>query len=374
MLKTLRITSVIAAVLAAGLFAFPVVFGFRSDENIEQFLASQSVVDEFRQNKGSRAQRGEGQISPLVEQANAFALYLNPPAPVVVKEAPRPPRPPKDPEKAPPPPPPRPPRTTPKFKVVLTSFYEARPEMSLALIDEVGEGRHWVREGTQVGHVTVERIKDGVVTARGGQEIFELAVPIKEEISLLADAAPVSAAVSLPTLPEPTPTVDSSEVAAPAPTPADVAVRKAPAVSSEEAAALVALVDKLKAAQSGTGEGEAASPKGKDDRAALMEQFMSALNAKQSGAENVGSAQEDQKSQAPVDEPVPEPEDARIGREEAKRLGDLGQDLKDGRQGSNRAKLRREQLMKERRERMKRRMEERMKKTEASAEESPPAE
>jgi hypothetical protein len=246
--------------------------------------------------------------------------------------------------------------------------------MSLALIDEVGEGRHWVREGTQVGHVTVERIKDGVVIARGGQETFELAVPMKEEISLLADAAPVSAAVSVPILPEPTSTVDSPEVAAPTPMPADVAVRKAPAVSSEQTAALVALVDKLKAAQSGTGEGEAASPQGQDDRTALMEQFMSALNAKQSRAENVGSDQEDQQDQAPVDEPAPEPEDARIGREEAKELGDLGRELKDGRQGSNRARLRREQLMKERRERMKRRMEERMKKTKASAEENPPAE
>jgi hypothetical protein len=136
----LRITSVIAAVLAAGLFAFPVVFGFRSDENIEQFLVSASVIDEFRQDKGGRVGKGEGQISPLVEQANAFALYLNPPPPPPKKIKPKPIK-----QETPTVevvreiPKPREPK--PKFRVVFTSFYEARPEMSLALIDEVGKGR-----------------------------------------------------------------------------------------------------------------------------------------------------------------------------------------------------------------------------------------
>lgn len=374
MLKTLRITSVIAAVLAAGLFAFPVVFGFRSDEDIEQFLASASVIDEFRRDKGGRAGRGEGQISPLVEQANAFALYLNPPPPPPKKIKPKPIK-----QETPTTvevvreiPKPREPK--PKFTVVFTSFYEARPEMSLALINEAGKGRHLVKEGARVGHVTVERIMDGVVIARGGEKTYELAVPMKEETSLLADAAPVSAAVSVPTLPEPTPAVNSSEVVAPTPTPADVVVGKTPAVSSEERAELAALVDKLRAARGGAGADGAGSSQGQDDRAALMEQFISALNAKRSGAEDVGTSQEGQQKQAPPVGPVPEPEDARISREEAERLGDLGRELKDVRQDPNRAKLRRERLMKERRDRMKRRMEERMKKTKALTEQNPPAE
>ena len=41
MIKTLRITSVIAAILAAGFVAFAVVYGFRSDEDIEKM----EVVD-----------------------------------------------------------------------------------------------------------------------------------------------------------------------------------------------------------------------------------------------------------------------------------------------------------------------------------------
>ncbi|MHC4498997.1 MAG: hypothetical protein ACYS21_07790, partial [Planctomycetota bacterium] len=174
------------------------------------------------------------------------------------------------------------------------------------------------------------------------------------EISLLADAAPVSAAVSVPTLPEPTPALDSSEVPVPAAPQPDSTVRKAPAVSEAQTAAFAALVDKLRAARGGAGADEAGSSQGQDDRAALMEQFISALNAKQSGAEDVGTSQEGQQNQAPVVGPVPEPEDARISREEAERLGDLGRELKDVRRDPNRAKVRREQLMKERRDRMKR--------------------
>ena len=47
MIKTLRITSVVAAILAVILFIFPVVFGGRSDERIEGFLNSPSVIEKF---------------------------------------------------------------------------------------------------------------------------------------------------------------------------------------------------------------------------------------------------------------------------------------------------------------------------------------
>ena len=40
MIKTLRITTIIAAFLAVGLLAFPVVYGYRGDEEIEKFLKS----------------------------------------------------------------------------------------------------------------------------------------------------------------------------------------------------------------------------------------------------------------------------------------------------------------------------------------------
>jgi hypothetical protein len=246
--------------------------------------------------------------------------------------------------------------------------------MSLALIDEPGTGRHWVREGAMVGHVTVERIMDGVVTARGGQQTYEVAVPMKEQTSLVVGAGPVSSAVSEPTIAEPAPVSDSAEIPAPVVAQPDITASKAPPVSDAETAALAALVDKLKAVQSGAAEGEAASSQDPNAHAALMEQFISALSSRRSEAENVDSPHEGQQDQTPVVEPVTEPEGARIGPKEAERLGDLGRELKDVRQDPNRAKLRREQLMKERRDRMKRRTEERMKRVQDLAEQSSPAE
>ncbi len=82
MIKTLRITSIVAAVLAViflVFFVFPVVFGGYSDEHLEQSLDSPGVIERFNKNVGNKAKTGQDEISPLVQQAGAFALYLNPP-------------------------------------------------------------------------------------------------------------------------------------------------------------------------------------------------------------------------------------------------------------------------------------------------------
>jgi len=79
MIKTLRITSFVAVILAVVFFVFPVIFGVRGDEQVEQFLSSPGVIEKFSKAKGDKDRRSESQISPLVKEAQAFALYLNPP-------------------------------------------------------------------------------------------------------------------------------------------------------------------------------------------------------------------------------------------------------------------------------------------------------
>lgn len=163
MIKTLRITSIVAVVLAVVIFVFSVSYGFRSDENIREFLKLPGVIEKFTAAEGQRAQASNSQISPLVQQARAFALYLNPPAPKVPKnlqagsgkigtQL----------------------NVTPKFKVMGTSYYEQRPELSLALIDEPGKGIHWVKQSTTVGHLYIEQVKDGLIIVKSGTETFEL--------------------------------------------------------------------------------------------------------------------------------------------------------------------------------------------------------
>ena len=161
MIKTLRITSVIAVILAGGFLVFPVLFGVRGDEQIGEFLSSAGAIEKFKEARSDKAERSENQTSPLVRQAEAFASYLNPPL-LAEPTAARSPiaR--------------RPTTVSAKFELVGTSFYPLHPERSLALIDEPGKGLHWVRQSGRVGRLIVEQIKDGLVVVRDGQRSFEL--------------------------------------------------------------------------------------------------------------------------------------------------------------------------------------------------------
>jgi hypothetical protein len=174
MIKTLRITSIIAVVLAV-FFVLPAVFGVRGDEQREQFLNSAGVIEKFKESKGDKVGDRGQEISPLVKQAEAFALYLSPPPPPqpIVSAPSRFQS------------PPQPKATSPKFKLVGTSYYALHPELSLALIDEPGKGLHWVRQFGKVGHLIIEQVKDGLVVVRDGQSTFELVAERQEKRSLL---------------------------------------------------------------------------------------------------------------------------------------------------------------------------------------------
>ena len=180
MIRTLRITSILAVALAAVLVVFSVVFGVRGDKDIEKLLGEPDVIEKFNKSSGNKAARGASQVSPLVQQAGAFALYLNPPKP----KAPRPVTGRKAGVK-------RAPSATPKFKVVATSYYKDHPELSIALIDEPGKGLNWVRQSGTVGHLIIEEIKDGIVVVKDSSGTFELAAEQKPQISLLEGAPAV---------------------------------------------------------------------------------------------------------------------------------------------------------------------------------------
>ena len=188
MIKTLRITSIIAAVLSAGLLVFPAIFGLRSDKEIEEFLNLPSVVEKFRKASGDDDISNEGEVPPLVKYAQAFGLYLNPPP-----KAPKPTRIRRDPDKPHIPEIVKPPPVSAKFKLIATSFSASSPELSLALIDAPGKGRLWVRESSEVSHLTIEHIKDGIVVVKGTKGTFEIPAQARpQRRSLLAGSEPVS--------------------------------------------------------------------------------------------------------------------------------------------------------------------------------------
>ncbi len=169
MIKTLRITSVLAAIAAAVLiyyFVIPVVVGTGGDERVDKVLNEPTVVDKFQQNADTHVRPTKGKTAPLVQQAIAFAGYLNPKIPA----GPRGPRGPKTlPGSVIGP-------TSPKFTVFATTYFGGNPELSQALIDEPGKGKHWVKQSSMVGHLFIEQIKDGIVVVKSSKETYELAI------------------------------------------------------------------------------------------------------------------------------------------------------------------------------------------------------
>jgi len=292
MIKTLRITSVVAAILAGVFFVLPVVYGVRSDERIDEFLKLPSVREKYENAADNKAKTGESPVSPLVEQAEAFALFLNPLKPTIQKTA----------KEA---------RTTdfadrlpvtPKFKVFATSYFADNPELSLALIDEPGRGRYWVRQSSKVGHLLVEQIKDGLVVVKSSKETFELEIEQIPDTKSLTKPSPASSLRgSQSRLKSTLPALDR----------ADTGVIRSMDMpqnlqeNGEDDEKMGELVDKLKDLQKNVASDKTNSGLDKERRAARIEQLISKFKS------------------------------TRVSAEEAKKLDNIGEKLKGVKRDTN---------------------------------------
>jgi hypothetical protein len=293
MIKTLRITSVVAAIMAGIFFVFPVIYGVRSDESVDKFLQMQSVKEKFENAADIKAKKGDNRVSPLVEQADAFALYLNPvkqPVRTISKGV-------KTPNIA------SNINVTPKFKVFATSFYPENPKLSQALIDEPGKGRYWVRQSSMVGHLLVEQVKDGLVVVKGNEETFEL--KIEKEPS----AGPLKSATgSLKTAPISSLNRRQSHLTPTKPPPARTAtdfrrtanIPQKPQINADDEK-VDELVNKLKDLQK--------SPNTLENNSEL-------------------SKEEREKRDARIQELISKFKATRVSAEESKKLGNMGEELK----------------------------------------------
>jgi hypothetical protein len=249
MVKTLRITSFIfiVAVLAICFFAFPVVYNnVKGDPKIKELLKDTDVLGKFKAANNNSKTAKVSQVFPLVQQAQAFALYLTPPvvkpvpaisnvnpAPVVAVPA----------------------DVTPKIKILGTNYNQSNPELSLALIDEPGSGRRWVKQSGKVGYFTLQQVKDGSVVVSNGQDTFELKVDKQVAAATPTTPATKTAVKSVsPSLSKPAATPETKPAAAPAaplPKPAAPSAASAqPNFPSTGSGGLDALIQQLKLANS----------------------------------------------------------------------------------------------------------------------------
>lgn len=182
MIKTLRITSVLAAMLAIACVAISVVYGTEDDPEVGALLKAPGAVEQFEKNKGKNARNGSDNTQPpLVVAAEELAKLINPPQQRTVRRPPagtkitRRPTPAVAPKKV-----------SAKFKVIGTCYSDV-PANRCAFIDEPGQGQHWVRESDKIGHLTIQEIKDGLIVVHNGQSLEEIAVEETEVVSLIDD-------------------------------------------------------------------------------------------------------------------------------------------------------------------------------------------
>jgi len=164
--------------IAAGFIGIPVSLGMKSDEQVEKFLNKPGVIETFEQSNASKNAKTTTAKSAIERQAESFAKYLNPPAP---KEPARQ-RPSKSNTRLEAI---RPKTVNAKFKLLGTSFHSSDPVLSLALIDEPGKGKHWVRQSDEVGHLVIDQIKNGVVVIKDGSRTYDMAIEKPKRLNLL---------------------------------------------------------------------------------------------------------------------------------------------------------------------------------------------
>jgi hypothetical protein len=183
MVRILRIISqlFIAGTCAAAIFVL--VFGFRSQLEIQPILSQTAIIDELKDHFAEPTKKDDKE-SPLVVQARLFALRIDPPIPPK-KITPQPPN---GDQKTQPPVTdsferelPKPPA---EFTLIGTARYAGHPEKSLALLNLVSGGCKWVRQGEKVDQSIVGEIEDGkIVLCKDGTTYKNLFVPAPQTSS-----------------------------------------------------------------------------------------------------------------------------------------------------------------------------------------------
>lgn len=304
MIKTLQISSILAVVLAVVLFVSSVVFGTAvEDEQIEEFLKSPSVKEQFAKMGSVAKKRSNSQSSPLVDKAEQFARILNPPKPkappkVVTKATKEPAIP--TPKVA----------VKPKFRLFGTVVCGSDPTKSLALLDEPGKGSHMVRQGSVIMHLTIVEIKDGRIVVQDTTGTSEMVV---EEGPALASVVPGPPMASVTGgRPPVSPAASKTRITAPPRSPASNG-RRGPATSASiksrlsnaENARLAALGDRLKAARDAKADSKIQRPEseGDDPAMALMKKMLA--DAEKEKAAAAAAMKDPNRSESPSTPPVP---------------------------------------------------------------------
>ncbi len=173
MVRALRTLGILAMISAGVVF---VLCGARLSQGAPEIGRNLSlpILEKFSQAGDLGEKSSQETLSPLVKQAEGFALYLNPPQPPKPRKAPVPKHSLKQTTLAV-----RAGELKPKFTLVATSYYRSRPEESMALVSEPGKEPRWVKQGACLSHFVVEEVERGMIVYRDGDRLVEMAINTK---------------------------------------------------------------------------------------------------------------------------------------------------------------------------------------------------
>jgi hypothetical protein len=247
MIRTLRITSV-AAVILAGVVLASVVgpasligFGIRGDKQVEKILTAPSAVDRFKEQHGDK-EANRDTTPPLVRQAELFSNALKPRPAAAAQAQAAPPR-------NSPPLPPGPQNPSADFEVVGISY--SSPGASFAYIHiSADQTYQWVQPGAQIGHMVIKEVKnDSIVCWDGGKDV-EMSVKQPPETASMLETGEAISGSAVPGTPQPTVSMVRRPVSRPIVPPVapgggsmDAAIA---GLSPEDQAAYTDLVNRLK--------------------------------------------------------------------------------------------------------------------------------
>jgi hypothetical protein len=173
MVRTLRLFCVLVLVSVGVVTALCVALQMQGAPKVE-YNSEPSILERFKQADKRSERITEGALSPLVRQAESFALYLHSEPPEsdetselttdLIEEISEP----------------EPKRLKPKFKVIGTMYNRSKPEKSMALVSVPGKKPHWVKRGARLGHFIVEKIERGLIVYNDGDHSRNMAVDLKD--------------------------------------------------------------------------------------------------------------------------------------------------------------------------------------------------
>jgi len=194
MIKTLRVTSVAAVILAGVVLAsvlgflrpasfLPLRVGPGSDKQTDNILKGPSAVERFKTQYGSKVPNSEDTTPPLIKQAELLAKIINPPEPSNTGV--------KLPGNLSPKPKPggiKPPVVSSKFALLCTCC-SSNPKASYAYIRLPDNTSQWVGVGDQIGHVTIKEIRKESVVCWDGKSESETPIEAIPETSSLLETS-----------------------------------------------------------------------------------------------------------------------------------------------------------------------------------------